>query len=156
MLKRRLGVVCVAAGFGVGAIGFLQTRRLPWPAAGFVVAAIGLGLLKVKGGDLGINRVEFDDEGVFRTMGDGREETVRWDQLVGIEIVTTDRGPFVDDVFWLLIGEDGTGCAVPSEAEGMQPLLKRLQELPGFDNDAVIAAMTSMSNARFHVWKRIV
>ena len=152
-------MVCALAGFGafgVGAIGSLQTRRLPWLAAGFVVAAIGLGLLKVKGGDLGINRVEYDDEGVFRTMGDGREETVRWDQLVEIEIVTTDRGPFVDDVFWLLIGEDGTGCAVPSETEGMKPLLKRLQQLPGFDNDAVIAAMTSTSNARFHVWKRIV
>jgi hypothetical protein len=69
--------------------------------------------------------------------------------------VTTDHGPFVDDVFWLLIGEDGKGCAVPSEAEGMKALLERLQRLPGFDNEAVIAAMGSTSNARFRVWKRV-
>jgi hypothetical protein len=99
--------------------------------------------------------VTFDGERVVRRMPDGREESVRWDQLVSVEVVTTDEGPFLDDVFWLLVGEgERSGCAVPSEAEGAKELLKRLQQLPGFDNEKFIEAMGSTSNARFLVWRR--
>ena len=148
-------MVCAAAGFAVALIGHALTGRIRWWLAGVAVAAIGLYLLRIKSSGQGINRVECDDEGVFRTWGDGQEESVRWDQLAEIEIVTTDQGPIVDDVFWLLIGEDGKGCAVPSEAEGMNELLKRLQQLPDFDNEAVITAMSRTSHARFRVWKRV-
>jgi hypothetical protein len=100
------------------------------------------------------HQVTFDDREVVRTMPDGRVERVGWDSLAEVQIVTTEDGPFADDVFWLLVGDDGTGCAVPSEAAGMKELLERLQRLPGFDNEAVIKAMVSTSNARFQVWKR--
>jgi tellurite resistance protein len=56
-------------------------------------------------------------------------------------------------VFWVLVA-DGSGCVVPSEAEGTDQLLKRLQELPGFDNQAVIQAMASTDNREFLCWKR--
>ena len=98
-------------------------------------------------------RVTFDDERVVRTMRDGRTEQVRWDDLREVGIVTTDAGPFVDDVFWLLIGDEG-GCVVPSEAEGTGALLARLQELPGFDNGAVVRAMGCTDDERFVVWQR--
>ncbi len=97
--------------------------------------------------------VSVDDGGVVRTMADGRTESVRWSELREVHIVTTDQGPFVDDVFWLLIGDQG-GCAVPSEAAGYNELLHRLQELPGFDNHAVIAAMGCTDNDSFPVWQR--
>ena len=89
----------------------------------------------------------------MRTMADGRTETVRWNELSEIAIVTTDQGPFVPDAFWLLHGEQG-GCAVPSETDGMGVLLTELQRLPGFDNEAVIRAMGSAENASFLVWRR--
>ena len=44
--------------------------------------------------------VTFDDERVTRTMTDGRVEQVRWADLREIVIVTTNEGPFVEDVFW--------------------------------------------------------
>jgi hypothetical protein len=56
-------------------------------------------------------------------------------------------------VYWLLRGKTG-GCAVGSEAEGMDGLLERLQQLPGFDNEAVIRAMGSTENATFVCWRR--
>jgi hypothetical protein len=99
-------------------------------------------------------RVAFDAECVTRTMPDGKTETVRWSDLQEVCILTTDDGPYVDDVIWILAGVDGGGCAVPSETQGMKELLPRLQELPGFDNEAVIKAMGSTSNARFVCWKR--
>ncbi len=96
--------------------------------------------------------VAFDERQVIRTMADGQTESVRWDELQEIAIVTTDQGPFVDDVFWVLKGKTG-GCVVPSEADGMTALLPRLQQLPGFDDEAVIAAMGSTNNATFVCWR---
>jgi hypothetical protein len=97
--------------------------------------------------------VTFDELGVKRVMRDGRTESISWDELQEVVIVTTDEGPFVDDVFWVLTGAE-KGCAVPSEAEGAQALLSRLQTLPGFRNEAVILAMSSAVNARFPCWRR--
>jgi hypothetical protein len=41
------------------------------------------------------------------------------------------------------------GCRSRQGATGDDQLLERLQALPGFDNNAVIAAMSSASNRRF-------
>lgn len=100
-----------------------------------------------------VDRVDFDDTSVVRTLADGRQERVRWDELREVVILTTDEGPLVDDVFWVLKGAAG-GCVVPSESEGMELLLDRLQQLPGFDNTAVIAAMGCTENQAFPCWRR--
>jgi hypothetical protein len=97
--------------------------------------------------------VIFDTDGVTRAMPDGRIESITWDELQEVNIVTTDEGPTVDDVFWVLSG-NGKGCAVPSESVGMKELLNRLQMLPGFNNTAVIQAMRSTQNAKFICWQR--
>lgn len=99
------------------------------------------------------DQVTFDDEGITRTPRDGLVEHVGWDELLRVDIATTNEGPWVDDVFWLLSAGDH-GCAVPSEAEGMGELLLRLQELPRFDNEAVIRAMGCTDNELFPVWSR--
>ena len=95
-----------------------------------------------------------DDLVVRRELGDGTIEEVAWEDLVEVQIVTTDEGPFVDDVFFLLAGRNGTGVCVPQGAPGSAPLLERLQRLPHFDNDQVIQAMMSSKNARFVCWKK--
>lgn len=97
--------------------------------------------------------VVFDDEQVIRTMANGKTESVRWDELQSVAIVTTGDGPWAEDVFWVLKGKTG-GCAVPQGVQGSTELLKRLQELPGFRNEALIEAMGSTSNARFICWER--
>jgi len=103
----------------------------------------------------GRDRVSYTDETVTRIRSDGVEETIRWDDLHQIAILTTDEGPWREDVFFLLIASDGkSGCAVPQSSDGCERLLERLQKLPGFDNEAVIKAMSSTSNAKFVCWKR--
>ena len=97
--------------------------------------------------------VEFDEIKITRTMRDGKQETLQWSELREIAIITTDEGPFVDDVFWVLSGTD-TGCLVPSEADGAKELLMYLQKLPGFNNEAVIHAMGSTENAKFVCWSK--
>ena len=98
--------------------------------------------------------VFIDDLVVRRELGDGKIEEVAWDDLVEVQIVVTDEGPFVDDVFFLLAARDGSGVCVPQGAPGSETLLERLQKLPNFDNGEVIRAMACSENARFVCWKK--
>ena len=101
------------------------------------------------------DRVLVTDDSVTRFRPDGVQESIRWDDLAEVGIITTDEGPWFEDVYWILIGSDGkSGCAVPQGAEGADSLLEALQKLHGFDNEAVIKAMGSTSNAQFVCWKR--
>lgn len=95
-------------------------------------------------------RVEIDDVGVRRTLGDGRVEAITWAELVRVEVMTTDEGPYAQDFFFLLFAADGHGCLVPNDQS--QGLLPRLQALPGFDNTALLSAVGSTKNARFVCW----
>src|SRR6516164_7669830 len=90
--------------------------------------------------------VTFDQRGVKCLRPTGLTEEVSWDELTDVEIVTTDAGPFIEDVFWVLHGAD-RGCSVPQKADGCKELLERLQKLLGFNNEAVINAMCCTSNS---------
>jgi hypothetical protein len=95
--------------------------------------------------------VVVEEAGVRHMRADGTVEYVAWRNLVAVEIVTTDDGPIVEDVFFLLHARDGGGCVVPHALS--DELLPRLQALPGFDNVQVIRAMGSTQNARFVCWR---
>ncbi len=97
--------------------------------------------------------VVLDEKGVRRLRGADTVEQVAWDDLEAVDIRATSEGPAVDDVFWLLRGAGGGGVAVPSE-QAPPGFLERLQQLPGFDDDAVIAAMCSAEDALFPCWRR--
>jgi hypothetical protein len=96
-------------------------------------------------------RVEWDAEEISCTWPSGERRSVAWRHLRSVRIRTTDAGPFTADVFWVLEGGDSF-CVVPQGARGEDRLLARLQELPGFDSEAVIAAMSSTDNAEFTCW----
>lgn len=97
--------------------------------------------------------VRLSDAEVVCESPNGKVERVGWADLKKVEVVTTSDGPFAPDVFWVLHGTDG-GCVVPQGATGDRQLLKRLQDLPGFDNHAVIEAMCCASDRRFLCWQR--
>jgi len=95
--------------------------------------------------------VVIDEQGVSVTAGDGKVEQVAWHELQAIDIVTTDEGPFVEDVFWVLHAE-GHGCVVPGQFGNA--LLDHANHFPGWNTEAVLAAMGSTDNARFEVWRK--
>ncbi|RZS34068.1 hypothetical protein EV193_110218 [Herbihabitans rhizosphaerae] len=95
-----------------------------------------------------------DDVGVKRTLADGNEESVAWDELAEVAIRTTPDGPWDEDVFFLLIRTGGGGCAVPAGHPAADKLMSRLQTLPGFDNDAFVEAMTTTADGLFVCWQR--
>ena len=97
--------------------------------------------------------VAVTDEGVTCSRSSGLVESVTWDDLKEVSIVTNDEGPIAIDVMWLLVGERG-GCVVPQGATGQGELLTRLQGLEGFRNDAMIEAMSSVTNRKFLCWQK--
>ena len=102
-----------------------------------------------------LGRAEIDSESVRYYRPDGETQQIQWDDLDEVGIVTTDEGPFVEDVFFMLMSKDNQVCAIPQGAEGNEDLLSRLQLLPDFDNETLIQAMGSTSNQNFRLWKKI-
>ncbi|RNL80913.1 hypothetical protein [Nocardioides marmorisolisilvae] len=99
--------------------------------------------------------IVFDDEGARRLYRGETTHRVSWADLERVALRTTDDGPFAEDLFWVLVGSRGTGFVIPSSLipHGM---VERLQQLPGFDNEAVIQAMQSVTENVFVAWRRPV
>ncbi|HUS31422.1 MAG TPA: hypothetical protein VMZ53_23085 [Kofleriaceae bacterium] len=70
--------------------------------------------------------------------------------LLEIRIETNDSGPWAEDAEWVFVMRDGTETRFGNG----QITLSAIQWLPGFDNDAVIRAMTCTDNETFIVWRR--
>jgi hypothetical protein len=98
--------------------------------------------------------VSFDDHSIRVTLPSGTVQSVRWSDIGAVNIVTTADGPFEADLFWLLQSLDRkTNITIPMGAEGEHDLLLRMQaRLLGFDNMAVVEAMSSTGPAGFVVW----
>ena len=93
-------------------------------------------------------------KGFVAPKPNNKEEHISWAKLDAVLIETTDQGPILPDVFWLLITKDmSSGCVIPQGATGEDRLLEVLQKrLPGFNSEMVIKAKTSTDNQRFLVW----
>jgi hypothetical protein len=99
--------------------------------------------------------VTVDEKEVRCRRPSGETESVTWDDLDGVIVETNDTGPWGADVWWLLFGVNGaSGCVIPQGATGEQALLSKLQSLPGFDNEQLIAAMSCTDNQKFLCWTR--
>jgi hypothetical protein len=96
--------------------------------------------------------VVVDEDGVRRLRAGEVIERVRWAHLTNVTIATTDEGPFVEDFFWLLRESNGSGCAISGGQAEASGLLEKLQKLPRFNDEAVIVASGSTSNALFVCW----
>ncbi|MDQ7821830.1 MAG: hypothetical protein RDV48_03440 [Candidatus Eremiobacteraeota bacterium] len=94
-----------------------------------------------------------DDHAVISARPGGLTERVTWDELSRVEIMTTDEGPLVADVFWVLHGKD-RGCVIPQGATNEHDLIEKLVRLPGFNHNEMIEAMASTENRTFLVWEK--
>lgn len=138
--------------FRVGPIGVLRALRAELATWGEILTDFRH--LCEASGPVGTAAYHLDEVGLRRDLGDGQEESVRWNELRAVLIHTTDDGPFGEDFFWVLFGEGGSGVVVGNAEAVELGLLDRLQELEGFDNQAVIQASFSVEEAWFPCWQR--
>ncbi len=95
--------------------------------------------------------VNVDEAGVRCRQPGKREESITWSNLAQATLANEDGWP-VGGQIWLLIGKDGTGAVVPTDAEGAAELLQAMQKrLPGFDNRTFAMAMGSVSGS-WQIW----
>ncbi len=97
--------------------------------------------------------VSSDDGGLVGVSNRGLELRLEFNDLDRVAIRTADDGPGAEDVFWLLVAGEQE-CLIPHGAPGETELFERLLKLPGFDSQAMIAAMTSTDDAEFECWTR--
>lgn len=98
--------------------------------------------------------VTCDHTSITVHQADGRSGSLNWDDIGSVTVAIT-ANEMSDDVFWLLLSRDRARfLAVPLCAVGERELLLAMQiRLRGFDNDAVIEAMTSTATEHYVVWE---
>jgi hypothetical protein len=95
-----------------------------------------------------------DEAGVSVLWPKGERRTIAWNEVDLVAIETNGSGPWGYDVWTVLEGGDKR-VDWPQGATGEDGMLAELQRrFPGFDDDAVIAAMGCTDNGRFVCWHK--
>lgn len=81
-----------------------------------------------------------------------RAATIRWADVREVRVRTTDTGPFTEDVFFVV--RDSTLQLTIPHSHATEAFVERLQALAGFDNEALVRAMSSAENAEFICYLR--
>jgi hypothetical protein len=84
---------------------------------------------------------------------EGNEYKLNPKQINYVKVITNDKGPLQEDVFYKLESSD-LSCYVAQGEDRDMTFLKFIQGLKGFNNRALVEAMGSTSNKVFIVWER--
>jgi hypothetical protein len=155
--RRREGrlVAVVSAAFVL--LGVALGDRVPWYATAFFALCLIAGVLSMLGvrprDRAPADHLAIDDAGITRTAP-GLREHVTWTDIARVRILTNDRGPWLEDVFFVIDSRDGSGCVVTHDLAMRSGLLDALYaRLEGLNSAAVIAAMVSAENRVFTIWE---
>jgi len=83
----------------------------------------------------------------------GKAEIIPWARLREVVVETTAAGPWAED-FYLILWVDGRRRPVKIPDPLIPLVLTSVQQLPNFDNNALIRATGSIERARFSCWTR--
>jgi hypothetical protein len=98
------------------------------------------------------SHVGFDQERFWVRHSEKEEESFLWKELIGVAIRIFKNEPRTPHVFWIL-GVEKRLLTYPDKAIGEIKMLKRLQKLPGFNNNAIISAMSCIEDKTFICWE---
>lgn len=153
---RSQGVLVAVVSLLFVLLGIALGDRIPWYATAFFVVCCLAGIVSIflePPDPRSAEHLTIDDVGITRLAPNLREH-VAWADLQRVRILTNDRGPWLDDVFFVLDAQDGTGCVVAHDLAVRAGLLEALQSrLTGVDDGTVIEAMGSTGNREFTIWE---
>jgi hypothetical protein len=96
---------------------------------------------------------EFDGETITVDGPFARRVSVRVQDIHEIGVETTDTGPFIEDVFWL-INRETDGLRIPQGSPVFKALMERFESLEGFDWEPFVEAMACPDCRYFLCWRR--
>ena len=76
------------------------------------------------------------------------------EDIISVQIQTTDEGPWLDDMFFCLQTSEADGLVISNDMSGGKDVADFVLELDGLDETSFIEAMGSTSNRIFEVWKK--
>lgn len=87
--------------------------------------------------------ISADADGARRTLADGRQEEITWEEVTEVDVFTTRVGPHKSaGGAVVLYGDESRGCVVPLDQLEASGLLVYISRLPGFDLNRLIGAVT--------------
>lgn len=98
-------------------------------------------------------RCAFDGDTITADGPFARRVSIRVQDIHEIGIKTTDAGPFVEDVFWL-INRDAEALHIPQQSPVFKVLMDRFGSLEGFDWPSFTEAMACTDCRYFLCWRR--
>ena len=81
-------------------------------------------------------------------------EEIDWEDIEEIRLINTDQGPWLPDVWLLLLGK-GKGCSLPQGAKGFDDVYDVISKYEGFNFENVIKSMSCTDNAQFELWRKV-
>lgn len=97
--------------------------------------------------------VEINGDYVKMTHPHRPDELIRWDEIEEIKLANTDEGPFLPDVWLLLLG-NGKGCSIPQGSKGWDAVYDIVSKYPGFNFENVVRSAACTDNQLFDIWKK--
>ncbi len=101
----------------------------------------------------GVHVLHDDDVITVKSPG-APDMAIAWKDLTAVRIVSGDAASDPPDLFWLLLGgERRRPVLVPMGVAGEHELVHAMQlRLDGFDNMAVVEAMSAKGPVGFKIW----
>lgn len=156
-ISERLKTVALVAFLGGGLL-LVRAGALPfWAWALLTLVAVGLRVLARM--DAYGDELALSDDGIVRQHGSRMrktmQESVRWNELTRVEVLTRETGPAQADMLFLLHGDGSNGVAVPGPLAERHGLATQLQQrLPGFRAEQLAQAQAATERAAFLLWER--
>ena len=92
--------------------------------------------------------IRADEEGVRRTLADGRLEEVTWPEVTSVDVFAARVGPHEQAGGAVVLYGDATrGCIVPFDQLATSGLLDHLWRLPGFRLDPLLRVINDGATA---------
>ena len=97
--------------------------------------------------------VEITEKSIIVTHTSRPLEQIDWNDIDEIKLVNTDEGPFLPDV-WLILMGNGNGCSIPQGSRGWDQVYEIVSKYKGFNFENVIKSAGCTDNQIFELWKK--
>ena len=96
---------------------------------------------------------EITDVYVKVTHPKRKTEQIDWNEIEEIKLINTDEGPFLPDV-WLILMGNGKGCSIPQGSDGWNKVYDIVSKYDGFNFENVIKSASCADNETFELWQK--